>query len=143
MSNDINISGISIPIDAIIWPSGQFASGVPGAQLCAFLVSLNANFGFNLNPHTFSLEWCPCGPAESFHGASGQLPPIGHPFELFIGEFFLKGQITHTDYTSTTNGTMININVEDDRKLLRKAKIHTEDLGENVPSGVIDRKSVV
>jgi hypothetical protein len=110
---------------------------VPGHDLCAFLASLNAGFGFNLTPHTFQLEWIPCGDAGSFHGASGQLPPIGSNFELYIGEFFLRGFITHADYTSSKDGTIVNVSVEDYRRVLQKVKIHTEDLGENVPSGVV------
>jgi hypothetical protein len=83
------------------------------------------------------MEWIPCGDAGSFHGASGQLPYIGSNFELYVGDFFLRGFITHADYTSSKDGTIVNVTVEDYRKVLQKVKIHTEDLGENVPSGVV------
>jgi hypothetical protein len=136
-SEFITVSGSTVPMNGIVWPSGLFGSGVPGNDLCAFLASLNAGFGFNLTPHTFQMEWAPCGDANSFHGASGQLPYIGSNFELYVGDFFLRGFITHSDYTSSKDGTIVNIIVEDYRKTLQKVKIHTEDLGENVPSGVI------
>jgi len=137
MGELISVSGSSLPFNAIAWPSGLFASGTPGYNLTAFLASLNANFGFNLTPHTFQMEWVPAGDASSFHGASGQLPPIGSNFELYVGDFFLRGYVTHSDYVTSKDGTMINLNVEDYRRVLQKVKIHTEDLGENVPSGVV------
>lgn len=138
MSNDfIVVSGVGVPDHSIPFPSGLFGSGVPGSELGAFLASLNATFGFNLNPHSFKLEFIPFGNAASFHGASGQLPPLGHPFELFIGEFFIRGRISHSDYTVTDGGTIVTIDVQDNRKNISKVKIHTEDLGESVPSGVV------
>lgn len=136
-SEFITVSGSSVPMNGISWPSGLFGSGVPGHDLCAFLASLNATFGFNLNPHTFQMEWIPCGDANEFHGASGQLPNIGSNFELYIGDFYLRGYVTHADYTSSKDGTIINVNIEDNRKTLQQVKIHTEDLGENVPSGIV------
>lgn len=136
-SEFITVSGSVVPMNGIVWPSGLFGSGVPSHDLCAFLASLNAGFGFNLTPHTFQMEWIPCGDAGSFHGASGQLPYIGSNFELYVGDFFLRGFITHADYTSSKDGTIVNVTVEDYRKVLQKVKIHTEDLGENVPSGVV------
>jgi hypothetical protein len=134
----VSVSGVAIPIDGIPFPSGMFPSGTPGSNLCAFLSSLNAQFGFNLNPHQFQLEFIPCG-ETAFHGASGNLPPVGAPFELFINEFFIRGNITHTDWTASEAGTVVNLIVEDDRKFLRRTKIHTEDLGDflDTPSGVI------
>jgi hypothetical protein len=94
IANDevIAVSGVGVPMNGIIWPSGLFSG--PGSGLCAFLASANAQFGFNLTPHRFQTEWVACGDPCAFHGASGQLAPIGHPFELFIGEFFMRGHIT-------------------------------------------------
>ena len=132
----IIVSGVAAPIDAIAWPSGQFTTGSPGSNLCAFLSSMNATFGFNLTPHNFQLEFIPCG-ITMFHGASGQLPSIGSPLELYIGDFFFKGGITHADYTNSPAGTVVNVTVEDHRRTLRKVKLHTEDLGVNIPSGVV------
>lgn len=137
VSNGIVVSGVGVPLNGIPWPSGQFGNGQPGSQLCAFLSSVNATFGFNLSPHAFQTEWVPCGDPCAFHGASGQLPDIGHPFELFIGDFFFRGRVTHADYTSTAGGTIVSVTVEDDRRMLRRVKIHTEDLGEDAPSGVV------
>lgn len=135
--NSITVSGVAVPIPGIAWPSGQFGPTEPGSQLCAFLSSINAPFGFNLTPHTFQMEWVPCGDPCAFHGASGQVPDIGHFLELYIGDFYLRGSITHADYTSSAGGTLMNITVEDDRRRLRRMKIHTEDLGEDVPSGIV------
>lgn len=132
----IAVSGAAVPLNAVQWPSGQFVN-VPGSGLCAFLASITANFGFNLQPHTFQTEWVPCGDPCTFHGASGQLAPIGHPIELQIGDFELRGIVTHSDYINSTQGTIVNISVEDNRKSLRRVKIHTEDLGGMTPSGVV------
>jgi hypothetical protein len=135
--NSITVSGVGVPLNGIAWPSGQFVFNEPGSQLCAFLSSVNASFGFNLTPHNFQMEWIPCGDPCAFHGASGQLPDIGHNLELFIGDFFLRGIVTHADYTSSVGGTIVNVTVEDERRKLKKVKIHTEDIGENVPSGIV------
>lgn len=137
VSDGIVVSGVGVPLNGISWPSGQFADNAPGSQLCAFLSSVNASFGFNLTPHSFQTEWVPCGDPCAFHGASGQLPDIGHPLELFIGDFFFRGKVTHADYTSSTGGTIMSVTVEDNRRELRRVKIHTEDLGEDAPSGVV------
>jgi hypothetical protein len=137
VSDGIVVSGVGVALNGIEWPSGQFNSGEPASELCSFLSSVNATFGFNLTPHTFNTEWVPCGEACEFHGASGQLPDIGHSLEVFIGDFLVRGIITHADYTSSINGTVVKVTVEDERRSLRKVKIHTEDLGEDVPSGII------
>ena len=137
VSDGIVVSGVGVPLNGVAWPSGQFDDGEPGSQLCAFLSSINATFGFNLTPHSFQTEWIPCGDPCAFHGASGQLPDIGHRLELFVGDFFFRGKITHADYTSSPGGTIFSVTVEDDRRTLRRVKIHTEDLGEDAPSGVI------
>lgn len=137
VSNGIVVSGVGVPLNGIEWPSGLFSSSQPGSQLCGFLASVNATFGFNITPHSFQTEWVPCGTADSFHGASGQLPDIGHFFELYIGEFYFRGKIVHADYTTSTGGTIVSVTVEDDRRKLRSVKIHTEDLGEDAPSGVV------
>jgi len=137
VSDGIVVSGVGVPLNGIEWPSGQFAANEPGSQLCAFLSSVNATFGFNLTPHSFQTEWIPCGDPCAFHGASGQLPDIGHRLELFVGDFFFRGKVVHSDYTTSAGGTVISVTVEDDKRLLRKVKIHTEDLGEDAPSGVI------
>lgn len=137
MNTLIVVSGVGVPLNGIAWPSGQFGSGVPGSQLCAFLSSANATFGFNLTPHNLQTEWVPCGDPSSFHGASGQLPEIGKPLELYIGDFYFRGSVVHSDYTTSMGGTIVNVTLEDDRRRLRRVKVHTEDLGQGVPSGVV------
>jgi hypothetical protein len=135
-ASTITVSGVGVPLNGIAWPSGQFALGQPGAELCAFLSSANATFGFGLEAHRFQTEWIPCGTTE-FHGASGQLPNIGHELEVFVGDFLMRGTVTHSDYTTSIGGTVVNIVFEDKRHGLRRVKIHTEDLGEDAPSGVV------
>ena len=61
VSDGIVVSGVGAPFNGIAWPSGQFNSNQPGSQLCAFLSSVNATFGFNLTNHSFNTEWVPCG----------------------------------------------------------------------------------
>lgn len=137
VSNGIVVSGVGVPLNGIAWPSGQFGSGVPGSELCAFLTSANATFGFNLTPHNLQTEWVPCGNPSAFHGASGQLPEIGKQMEIFIGDFYFRGSVVHSDYTASIGGTIVNVTLEDDRRNLRRVKVHTEDLGQYVPSGVV------
>ncbi len=137
MNPTIITSGVGVPNNAIAFPSGQIGNNTPGGNLNALLVSANSSFGFNLQPNTLSTEWVPKGEACDFHGASGQLPLVGQNLEIDIGSFSFKGNVTHSDYTSSSNGTIVKITMEDNRKTLRKIKIHTEDLGEDLPSGVV------
>ena len=67
VSNGIVVSGVGVPLNGIPWPSGQFTNSQPGSQLCAFLSSVNASFGFNVNTHVCQTEWIPCGNADDFH----------------------------------------------------------------------------
>jgi len=137
VSDGIVVSGVGVPLNGVAFPSGQFGFGVPGSKLAAFLSSANAAFGFNVTPHNLQTEWVPVGPSETFHGASGQLPEIGKPMEVFIGDFYFRGSVVHSDYTTGMGGTVVSVTLEDDRRNLRRVKIHTEDLGQSVPSGVV------
>lgn len=137
VSNGIVVSGVGVPLNGIAFPSGQFGSGLPGSNLSAFLSSANATFGFNITPHNLQTEWIPDGSPETFHGASGQLPNIGTSLEIYIGDFYFRGSVVHSDYTTSIGGTIVNIGLEDDRRQLRRVKVHTEDLGQYVPSGVV------
>lgn len=139
MTGEITVSGVGgEPLLGIPFPSGLYPSGQPGSNLAAFLVSLNATFGFNLNPHQFQMEFVPYG-TSPFNGASGNLPLVGKQFELFVQDFLVRGNIVHADWTNSDAGTMVNISVEDNRKNIRRVKLHTEDLGalNDTPSGVI------
>lgn len=136
VSDGIVVSGVGVPLNGIPFPSGQFGSGVPGSNLPAFLTSANATFGFNITPHSCQMEFVPYGDPDAFHGASGQLPNIGSPMEIYIGDFFFRGSVSHSDYTTNNGGTLVNVSLEDDRRKLRRVKVHTEDLGQNIPSGV-------
>jgi len=137
MSNQVVVSGIGVPDNAIAFPSGQITEGEPGSNLYAFLASANASFGFNLTPHKMDMEFIPVPRDEPiFHGASGQLPAIGTFLEMFIENFYFRGRVAHSDYASSQAGTIVTISLEDDRKSLDNIKIHTEDTGESV-SGIV------
>lgn len=136
-NDSIAVSGVGVPQNGVLFPSGQIPFNKPGSQLCAFLASLNSSFGFNLSPHSFQAEFIPCGNDCDFHGASGQLPEIGTSLEFYVGNFLVRGSVTHADYVSSTQGTIVNLTIEDDRRILRRVKVHTEDLGENIPSGIV------
>src|SRR5574337_55325 len=133
MSNQITVNGPSFQL--IIFPSGQF-EGLPGGNLEAHLISANTSFGFNNNPHTFDLQFITVGPMP-FHGASGQLPPIEHPLQMDILNFYINGRITHSDWSTSSAGTLFRVQVEDDRRSLDKLKIYTDDIGDINPSGIV------
>ena len=139
MTNTITVSGVGIPDGAIPFPSGQIPFGQPGANLYAFLAGANASFGFNMTPNSLEMDFVPVPRNEPiFHGASGNLPSIGTFLEMFIGDFIFRGRVQHADYQSTTSqGTIVKVSLKDDRHSLDGIKIHTEDLGENIPSGVV------
>jgi len=139
MTNTITVSGIGIPDDAVAFPSGQIPFGNGGSNLYAFLAGANASFGFNGTPNSLDMDFIPVPRNEPiFHGASGNLPAIGTFLEMFIGDFIFRGRVQHADYQSTpSQGTLVKVLLEDDRHSLARIKIHTEDLGDNVPSGVV------
>lgn len=135
MSDDVIVSGSLSDFVAFRAPSGQWET-----DLDAFLTSFSATFGFNLTPHKFSLSFVP----RDFNGASGQLPNIGTYTEYEIrpggcnAGFCLAGNVTHADYENSTNGTAARIEIQDRRKeYLDQVKVTTEDLGLNIPSGVV------
>jgi len=135
MVDKVLVSGLEADFVAFKAPSGTW-----GVDLDAYLVSMNATFGFNLTPHRFSLQFIP----TEFNGASGQLPTIGiyTSYEVRQGScsqgFLMAGNIVHADYQNGANGTIVKIEVEDRRKdILDVIKLSTEDLGRNTPSGVI------
>jgi hypothetical protein len=133
MTNIVTVSGCP--------PEPQFGFLAPSSQwgviLDASLVQMQASFGFNLTPHNFSLTFIP----TAFNGASGQLPTIGTATEMSIGpsgQFYIKGRVSHSDYTNASNGTSISVQIQDDRKyILDQIKITSEDLGDTLPSGVV------
>jgi len=137
----VNVDGLGLgncqPV--IAFPSGQIAAGQPGRDLEAILIQINAQFGFNTQPHTFNTSWVPTrDDPEAFHGASGQAPSVGTTIGFTIDEFLVSGEIIHSEYNVTNNGgTILNINIRDTRSCLDAIKIITEDLGNNPGSGVI------
>lgn len=138
MPDTVTVSGVGVPDFAIAFPSGQLITGQPGSNLYAFMSSMNSTFGFNDSPSRLDMEFVPVPRNEViYHGASGQLPGIGNFMEMFIGDFYFRGRIVHSDYNSTDRGTIISVSLEDDRKSLDKIRISTEDLGEDIPSGVV------
>lgn len=138
MSNTITVSGVGIPDFAIPFPSSQIPFGQNGSNLYAVLANANATFGFNLTPNKLDMEFVPIPRNEPvYHGTSGQLPAIGTSLSMEIGDFYFKGRVIHSDYDSSDRGTIVRIGLEDDRKILEKIKIHTEDLGNRPPSGIV------
>lgn len=137
----INIEGLGLgncnPI--ILFPSGQIATGKPGADLNAALIQINGQFGFNNTAHSFSTTWVPRqDDPKAFHGASGQAPNVGEIIGFSVGEFLVSGEIIHSEYNADANGgTILNINVRDTRRCLDKITIITEDLQDNPGSGSI------
>lgn len=125
----------SIPFYGIEFPSGQITSGQPGSNLSASLISMRANFGFNESPHTFELDFIPEGSGYG-HGASGNLPAVNTELEMTISGFYLKGYVTHADWDSGANGTVVRINIKDKRNTLDQYKLTTDDFGDNIPSGI-------
>src|SRR5688500_10004582 len=88
------------------WPSGSIPSGYPGSQLLAYLISLRATFGFNSQEHTFDLSFASSGLGHG-HGSSGQLAPINTPVGMWVSGFFVSGLISHIDWDSSSNGTIM------------------------------------
>lgn len=122
----------------IVFPSGQIPSGEPGWQLEAALVQINATFGFNTTPHSFSTTWVPTrDDPKAFHGASGQAPAPGTIMGFTVGEFLASGEIVHSEYSANNQGSILQINIRDTRRCLDAIKLVTEDLGDNPGSGVI------
>ncbi len=122
----------------ITFPSGQIPPGEPGRDLAAALIQINAIFGFNTTPHTFNTTWVPTGDdPKAFHGASGQAPLPGRIIGFTIGEFLTSGEILHSEYSANAQGTILQINIHDNRRCLDAIKLVTEDLGSNPGSGVI------
>lgn len=136
----ISITGLGLrdcqPV--ITFPSGQIPLGEPGHDLAAALLQINAVFGFNTTPHTFNTSWVPTrDDPKAFHGASGQAPIPGRIIGFTVGEFLVSGEILHSEYSVNEQGTILQINVRDNRRCLDAIKLVTEDLGDNPGSGII------
>ncbi len=112
------------------------ASGVFGVPVTAFLSSVNASVGFGQQPHRFSLEYIP----DEF--TFNDLPPIGTFVRFNIGDdFHIAGRIKHSDYSKSSRGNILSIDIEDIRDELNDFTIDTYGIfGENdSPAvGVID-----
>lgn len=122
----------------ITFPSGQIPPGEPGRDLEAALIQINATFGFNTTPHSFNTSWVPTrDDPRGFHGASGQAPIPGNIIGFTIGEFLVSGEITHSEYSANSQGTILQISIRDTRRCLDSIKLITEDLGDNPGSGAI------
>lgn len=136
----INIDGLGLadcqPV--IAFPSGQIPDGQPGRDLQAVLTQINASFGFNTSPHSFNTTWVPTrDDPKAFHGASGQAPLVGDIIGFTVGEFLVSGEIFHSEYSTNSQGTILQVNVRDNRRCLNAITLITEDLGDNPGSGVI------
>jgi len=131
---DVSSSGVQ---SRIMFPSGLIPQGVAGSALLAYLTSCNSTFGFNTSPHSFDMTFIPTGSKEIIHGASGELPAVGTELSLMVGDFLIKGFITHAEYNVSPGGTVVSVNMEDKRRILKKVKVTTDDLGSTRPSGVV------
>ncbi len=134
-ADTVMVSGLEADFVSFKAPSGQW-----NTDLDAYLVSMNATFGFNLSPHKFSLQFVP----TAYNGASGNLPQIGTYTTYTIRQgscsqgFLIAGNVVHADYQNSSAGTVIKVDIEDRRKeILDYVTISTEDLGGNTPSGII------
>ncbi len=145
---NFNIAGHRIDVDGlglgdcqpiVAFPSGLFSDGEAGRDLDAALIQINATFGFNNNPHSFTTTWVPRrDDPKAFHGASGQAPTVGKIVGFTVGEFLVSGEITHSEYNIDSNGgTILNVNLRDTRRCLDQVTIITEDLQDNPGSGSI------
>jgi hypothetical protein len=132
----LTVSGSGVQ-SIIMFPSGQIPAGVAGSNLKAYLKDMSSTFGFGTSPHQFNLAFAPVGAKETLHNASGELPAIGTELSMRVGDFLIKGYITHAEYSVNIGGTTVNINMEDKRRILRKVKVTTDDLGLTRPSGVV------
>jgi hypothetical protein len=141
-----NIQGSRINVGALAlgdcqpviqFPSGLIPENEPGRDLDAILVGVTSSFGFNQTAHTFKTTWLPTHKFEQLHGASGNLPLTGRVIGFDIGNFLVSGVIIHSDYnTAGSQGTIVTIDVQDQRFCLDRVKIHTEDLAFNPGSGI-------
>lgn len=128
----IEVSGLpTFENQKIVFPSGAFSVPVE-----AFLSSLNCSFGFNQQPHRFSLEYIPG--EFSFN----DLPTIGAFVRFNIGDdFHIAGRIKHADYNKSGRGNILSIDIEDIRDELNDYVLDTYGIfGENdSPAvGVVD-----
>ena len=135
---DVEGLGLGDCQPVIMFPSGQLPPDEPGRDLEAALIQINATFGFNNTPHAFNTTWVPTrDDPKAFHGASGQAPLPGRIIGFTIGEFLVSGEIFHSEYSANSQGTILQINIRDNRRCLDAIKLVTEDLGDNPGSGTI------
>ena len=135
MLSGIMVSGYEADFVSFKAPSGQW-----NVDLDAYLTSMSASLGFNMTPHKFSLQFIP----SAFNGASGQLPEIGTytTYEVRQGScsqgFLIAGNVVHADYQNATQGTVLKVDIDDRRQdILDVIKITTEDLGTDIPNGLV------
>lgn len=124
----IEVSGLPTFADEIRWPfgSGVDVDGNVGfdQDLDARLADMNAQFGFNQQPHRFTMTWIPV--CYDFEGTS--LPAIGGEVDFNIGTFRVRGRIVHADKQKSTQGLKVTISVEDFRRDLNRVVIDTYGL---------------
>lgn len=124
----IEVSGLPTFADEIRWPfgSGVDVDGNVGfsKDLDARLADLNAQFGFNQQPHRFTMTWIPV--CYDFEGT--ELPDIGEEVDFNIGGFLVRGRIVHADKQKSTGGIKVSISVEDFRKDLNRIVLDTYGL---------------
>lgn len=124
----ITASGTPQFSDVIIWPfgSGQRVGGNQGfsEDVDALLTGINAQFGFNNNPHRFTLTWA----YRCFDTTATAPNIIGDPVDFIVGTFRVRGRVSHVHVQKSDKGQFITTSIEDVRKDLNKAVIDTYGL---------------
>lgn len=113
-------------------------SGSLNIPVEAELLSINATFGFNQQPHQISLEFVPIDFSAS------TLPSVGSGVSFTLGEnFYVRGTITQVDYNKTAGGKVLTIVIRDDREDLNNVYIDTEGIFgkyDTPKDGVVDMR---
>lgn len=123
----IRASGTPLFSVPIVWPfgSGVTVGGNLGfsENVDALLTSLNAQFGFNQQPHRFTLTW-----ANRCFDDDAVPNIIGDPVDFLIGDFRIRGRVTHVDLSTGNNGRYLQTSIEDVRKDISRVVIDTYGL---------------
>jgi hypothetical protein len=124
----IEVSGLPTFADEYRWPygSGRDIDGNVGfsRDLDARLSDLTAQFGFNQQPHRFTMTWVPV--CFNFEGT--ELPDIGEEVDFNVGSFRIRGRIVHADKTKSAQGLKVTTTVEDYRTDLNRLVLDTYGL---------------
>ena len=123
----VTISGLPAFSDTIVWPfgSGTTLAGNTGfsSEEDALLTGLNAQFGFNQQPHRFTMNWA----RRCFTDADAP-DIVGDIVDFDIAEFRIRGRVVHADMTKSSKGRLLSTSIEDQRKDLNQVVLDTYGL---------------